>query len=78
MKYIRKPATVEAAQVSLDLTISGVTIPAGHWLVQHEDGSVTAVNDADFVSEYEAAPEPVAVPDVPVEAPPEVAEAPAQ
>jgi hypothetical protein len=56
MKYVRKPSNVEATQVSVDFTHDGNLIPAGHWLVVHEDGRAVAVNDADFASEYEPAP----------------------
>jgi hypothetical protein len=57
MKYQRKPANVEATQVSVDFTHDGTVIPAGHWLVVHEDGRAYAATDEDFQAEYE----PVAV-----------------
>lgn len=62
-KYVRKPATVEASQVSNDLTVGGVTVPAGHWVVIHDDGHITSATDTDFTAEYELAPEPIPVPD---------------
>jgi hypothetical protein len=65
MKYIRKPETVEATQVSEDFTHDGVLVPAGHWLVVHEDGRAHHDSDEDFKAGYEVAPE--GTPDVPSE-----------
>lgn len=69
MKYQRKPATVEAAQVNQELTLTdGTVIGAGEWLVIHEDGRTTSVNDTDFASEYEPLPDPPTVVETPDEA----------
>lgn len=62
MKYIRKPETVEATQVSVDFTHDGTLIPAGHWLVVHEDGKAHEDSDEDFAANYVEAP-----PEAPVE-----------
>lgn len=56
-RYQRKPGTVEAARLSDDADVTladGTVIPAGHWLVIHDTGKVTAEADETFRDTYEA------------------------
>jgi hypothetical protein len=78
MRFQRKPATVEAAQVTQDLTLSdGTVIPAGQWLVIRDGGQATAVVDAVFQEEFEPVPAVEQPADPPAADEPESTDAPA-
>lgn len=64
MRFQRKQATVEAAQVGQDFALAdGTLVSAGEWLVRHDDGSYSKVADGEFQEEWAPAA------DIPVEAP---------
>lgn len=59
--YVRKAGNVQAVKLDPstgDITLNGVTVHAGDWLVAAEDGTLSDMADADFTSQYEPAPEP--------------------
>lgn len=63
MRYQRK-STPDVNAVRLDpstgdITISGVTVHAGNYLVVADDGTISEVDGSTFDTEYEAAPEPL-------------------
>jgi len=51
-----------------DITLSGVTVHAGNYLVVDDAGTVSEADAASFEADYEPAPEPVTEP-VPDEEP---------
>lgn len=55
--YQHKTDNVEAVRLDAatgSLTVGDVTAAAGQWLVKHADGTLTAVDDAEFTADYEA------------------------
>lgn len=76
-KYQTRVEQVEAAKLdtATDYTnTDGTVVPAGHYLIRHADGHISALSATDFEAQFEAsvvatAPTNPTDPNTPVEAP---------